>query len=250
MSSGYARVQQHDPGDGGGVAAAAPSFFQSLFSSPPRLDAAGAARAFAGSLRAQFDPHVPDFQGMVFDEAMATGQRTNRPVLIYLQSDLHGDTEDFLRSALCTAEVSEAARAVGFVCWAGRVHESSGFDVSRRLDACGFPFLAVFLPQASSGARGSAPARTLQRVWALEGGPVPSASALAADLRRWGSQARGVMEADDSVRRVQENSRSREREMREAQDRCVHCLPFSLAPTRLLTAAAMHACHVLHNVSP
>ena len=162
---------------------------------------------------------MPAFQSLGFDEAIVSGQRANRPVLIYLQSDLHGDTEDFLRGALCTQEVCEAVRSVGYVAWAGRVHERSGWEASVKLEAAGFPFLAVFMPQpARSG--GGAATRAL-RVWSMEGGALPAAAALAADLRRWGAQARGALEEASAGRRATERARSYEREIRDAQERCV-----------------------------
>lgn len=227
--SGYARVSQEDhppssrPVAPGATSAASPtaspSFFSSLFSAAARQDPAAAAASCADSLRSAYGPHVPGFQALGFDEAMVLGQRTSRPVLVYLQSDLHTDTEDFLRSTLCTAEVCEVVRSVGYVAWAGRVHEPSGWEASLKLEATGFPFLAVFMPQASSGARG--PSTRSVRVWAMEGSPVPSSAALAADLRRWGAQARGVLEEDSAGRRAQERARNVEREMRENQERSV-----------------------------
>ena len=214
--SGYQRVTQQDTADASAAAPAASPW--SLFSSTPAPPEAAAASAVASSLRGQYGPHVPAFQGLGFEEAMETGRRTSRPVLVYLQSDLHGDKEDFLRGSLCTPEVCEVVRSVGYVAWAGCVHEPSGWAASLRMEATGFPFLAVFMPQAAGGPR--AHTRSV-RVWSMEGGALPSATALAADLRRWGSQARGVLEEASAGRRAQESARNMEREMRENQERCV-----------------------------
>ena len=72
---------------------------------------------------------------------MREGQRRNCPVMVYLHSDLHGDTEDFLRGTLCTQEVCEAVQGVGYLSWVGRVHEKVGWEASLKLEAHAFPFL-------------------------------------------------------------------------------------------------------------
>jgi hypothetical protein len=167
----------------------------------------------ATELFSRYGPHVPSFSEGGFDEVMREGQRRNCPVMVYLHSDLHGDTEDFLRGTLCTQEVCEAVQGVGYLSWVGRVHERVGWEASLKLEAHAFPFLAVFMPQ-----EGPAGVRSV-RVWALEGGPLPSPTTLGGELRKWGSAARGVLEGAAATRAGAAAARNWERELRVTQER-------------------------------
>lgn len=156
---------------------------------------------------------MPLFSEGGFDEVMREGQRRNCPVMVYLHSDLHGDTEDFLRGTLCTQEVCEAVQGVGYLSWVGRVHEKVGWEASLKLEAHAFPFLAVFMPQ-----EGPAGVRSV-RVWAMEGGPLPTPTVLGGELRKWGSAARGVLEVAAATRAGAAAARNWERELRVTQER-------------------------------
>ena len=144
---------------------------------------------------------------------MRSAPPAGRPVLVYLHSELHADASEFLRSGLCTAEVSAALAAVGFVVWGGAVHEPSGWEAALRLEAAAFPFLGVYTPTAAGAAF------AFTRVWALEGGPLPAGAELAAVLRHVGGSARAASTRVAAAR----GAADMERQLREQQERCVGC---------------------------
>ncbi len=147
-----------------------------------------------------------------YSEALAAGRSRNCPVLLYLQSDLHADTSDFLKSTFCTRAVCEAVEREGVQAWGGRVHEPDGWEAALRLEASGFPFLGLYVQNGSSSSSSTV---KYKRLWAQEGGPLLSAEALAAEIRKACSSARaGVERVSASERHA-----NYERLVRETQER-------------------------------
>ena len=72
------------------------------------------------------------------------GAREDRSILIYLHSQIHGDTADFLKYGLCTPEVTQIIYDSNILCWAGSVHTVDGYDAAQKLGVTGYPFIGIY----------------------------------------------------------------------------------------------------------
>ena len=180
--------------------------------SPPT--AAAQARAFSDALLARFGAAlVPALEPTGFEQALQRGARESRAVLVYLHSDLHGDTAEFLRCAFCTAPLRDALRDGNALCWAGSVHAPDGLAAAAQLQVAGFPFLGVYTGDPGGGGGGSGRRAQYQQLWTHEG--LTTAAALAAELMRVTAATRARLEAARQLARA----RDAEREMAAEQDR-------------------------------
>lgn len=215
------------------AAAAAPSFLSTLLRNPRAAlaslfadDAAGAAstpasraREFVDGLQRSYGPHVPAFRECALSEALAACDAECRPLLVYLQSDLHEDAQSFASGALCMQPFCDFVNS-RFILWGASVHGVDGYDASLRFDADAYPFLAVYTLGRGSTAR----APKYARVWAHDGGFLPAAD-LVARIQGGCEQVLTQMETLQAERLAREHDRElraeqeRQYEEAEAEDR-------------------------------
>jgi FAS-associated factor 2 len=153
---------------------------------------------------------LPSFAESSDKEALQRCERELKPVLVYLHSDIHGDSAAFVRGTLTHPELVAFANE-NFICWAANVHEIDGCEAAARYSAAGFPFVGVFaLAPGSTSTRPK-----YQRVCALEG--YATGPELLAKLQAGSAAALTRLETMAAERA----SRVYERQLREEQDRCV-----------------------------
>ncbi len=136
---------------------------------------------------------------------------------MYLHSPLHGDTEPFLRSCLCTADAKQAAADLGIVVWGGDVGTADGYEAAQKLRVTGFPFLGLYdavrsSSSSSSSSSGASRTQYAER-WRSEG--LLTSRELVASLRRIG----GALQGQRDAQRAQEMAREEERGWQRDQER-------------------------------
>lgn len=107
----------------------------------------------------RYGPRHPAFVELGWRQAGEQAQRESRFLLVYLHSSGHDDTPAFCRTVLCAPEVVEYVDR-HFTCWGGDLHQPEAFQLSGRLQATTFPYVALL---TSSGSR-------VELVMAVQGG--------------------------------------------------------------------------------
>lgn len=98
---------------------------------------------------------MPVFRG-TYVEALRECLQAQKPLLVYLHSDLHQDSDLFLRTVLASSELSQLVQSLGLLLWVGSAHEADGFEAATRFDATGYPYLGLLAPAPSSSVGGQA----------------------------------------------------------------------------------------------
>lgn len=119
--------------------------------------AAGSGRReherFVSSFEARYGTTHPAFFAGTFLEAAAFARSRFQLLVVYLHSEMHGDTPQFCSATLCSPAVV-AFLGERFVVWAGDVREKEGFAISNALRASEFPFVGVILANTHNGRPG------------------------------------------------------------------------------------------------
>jgi FAS-associated factor 2 len=195
-----------------------------LVSNPPRppLTVTQQAAEFIQHLRVKYqssggiggDESVfPPFEQSGFELALQRGARENRAVLIYIHSDLHGDTDEFVRNVFLTSSVANIIRSNQLIVWGGSVHSIDGLSATVALQVTGFPFLGLYTGYGSVSGGGSSNQRArYAQIWMHEG--LLTANELVATLTRLTASTRDSLERV----RLQQNERNAERVMRNEQE--------------------------------
>jgi FAS-associated factor 2 len=108
---------------------------------------------FLAAFETRYGPIHPPFFAGSYAEAVAAARASFRLLLVYLHSELHGDTAQFCSQTLCAPPVVSFV-AERFVVWGGDVREPEGFALSNAIRASEFPFVAVVF--ANAGRSGGA----------------------------------------------------------------------------------------------
>jgi len=92
----------------------------------------------------------PPFHNGSFSEAVRAAEQRQLPLFVYLHSDQHEDTDSFCKNTLCTVSVCTYLRE-NCVCWAGNIRSPEAFQLSQRVRATSFPYVALLAPTQRSG---------------------------------------------------------------------------------------------------
>ena len=170
---------------------------------------AQSSRAFVARLASIGRSTALEFFTGSYSEALRQGSRESRPVLLYLHSDLHEDSDDFVKDVLFAAEVQSLIRANNMIVWAGSVHYLDGFEASSRFGVSAYPFATVCVP-ASTTRTGQ---QQYAKLWSCGGLPPLQefVSSLRASVGRFTTQV--------EVARAEESAVLQERELAQEQDR-------------------------------
>lgn len=175
-------------------------------------NAVQASREFATRLSRTGIASPPEFFAGTYSEALRQASRDSRPVLLYLHSDLHSDSEEFVRDIIFTDAVKNVIRQNNLIVWAGNVHDLDGSEAAARFGVTAYPFAAVCVPASTS--------RTGQpqyaKIWSCAGLPALGefVSSLEASVGRYTTQV--------EVERAEQAALMQERELAHEQDRRVH----------------------------
>jgi FAS-associated factor 2 len=171
-------------------------------------------RQFMNHLRSTYlntSARLPTFQETSVEEALAQSNRTLKPLLIYLHTDLHEASAQFVRQTLSDPVFCDFIEQT-FVVWGASVHNTDGFAAASKFSAAGFPFIGVYAPV--TGSTVSRP--KYQRVWSHEDGFVTT-NALKTSLQ---GACASVLTSLETIQ-ADRQSQIFERQLREDQDRYV-----------------------------
>lgn len=154
----------------------------------------------------------PPFEQSGFELALQKGARENRAVLVYIHSDLHGDTAEFVSKVLLTSSVANIIRSGQLIVWGGSVHSVDGLSATVALQVTGFPFLGLYTGYGSVSSGNSQQRARYAQIWTHEG--LLSVNELVATLTRLTASTRDTLERT----RLQQNERNAERVMRNEQE--------------------------------
>mmetsp|Transcript_39451 Transcript_39451/g.63964 ORF Transcript_39451/g.63964 Transcript_39451/m.63964 type:complete len:453 (+) Transcript_39451:29-1387(+) len=84
----------------------------------------------------------PPFLPCSYDGAVEQAKREFRFLIIYLHSEMHSDTDKFCRETLCSENLVDFISS-NFLIWGGSINEPEAYQLSSKLTASTYPFLAV-----------------------------------------------------------------------------------------------------------
>ena len=110
----------------------------------PRRVAVDTGTQFVGIFEEEYgDEHVQFVSGS-FRTAAAQARSRNRPLLVYLHSEVHQATDTFCTDVLCNDSVAGYLDE-HFVVWAGSIQRGTdAFQLNQQFQATTYPFVVVF----------------------------------------------------------------------------------------------------------
>jgi len=109
---------------------------------PEEKSALYATGMFIRNFEEKYGESHPKFFEGSYEQAISKARSRFKFLLVYLHSPMHVDTDTFCKHVLCSEEMINFVDD-NFILWGGDVTVSQGFDLTYRLGACTFPFLAV-----------------------------------------------------------------------------------------------------------
>ncbi|CAG8515813.1 9005_t:CDS:2 [Paraglomus occultum] len=112
-------------------------------------------RATAEKFKREFEEkhgqRHPDFFAGGYLQALDQAKRNFQFLVVILQSDEHYDTEKFNSETLTSPLLIDFFRENNFIVWGGNVRESEAYQVSHKLRATTYPFVATIVYQQIPG---------------------------------------------------------------------------------------------------
>jgi FAS-associated factor 2 len=196
------------------------SFIQQVFlPSSETQTPASLARSFAESLRIRYgSEHCPLFLESSYAEALQQSDRQFKPLIVYLHSELHADTSEFIQSKLFNPLISHYLKE-HFLVWGASINKPDGYDASFRFEASGYPFLGIYCITSTSTPQKP----QYQRLWVYQGNVDVTIDELLNSLTKVSRKADGFLggiQAERLVRDADRNMRlEQERAYAEAEER-------------------------------
>lgn len=119
-----------------------------IFPCPRERDRIGNAHLLK-QLRSTYGALLPNFVEGTYSNAESRARDANRLLFVYLHAPDHVNTDEFLRTTLCTEGVRNFLND-HFTCWTGSVSSIEAYKLSEVLVATSFPFVALLAPQRAS----------------------------------------------------------------------------------------------------
>ena len=105
------------------------------------------ARIFINDFNQKYGFQHPTFLGLSYQNAVSLAFRSHKPLLVYIHSPLHEDSNTFCEDILCTQNISHIIDE-NLCFWAGNIWSTEAYAISNQLKASCFPFLAVLVCQS------------------------------------------------------------------------------------------------------
>lgn len=103
------------------------------------------AQEETAALKLLLPPEQPDFYMGSLEEAIQQCRELKKFLVVYLHSEMHQDSANFVEKVLCTEAITAVLNR-NFVVWAGDISMAGAYMVSLKLHVDGFPALCVFCP--------------------------------------------------------------------------------------------------------
>ena len=114
---------------------------------PTSLNRDADTRKFITEFNGEYGSQHPVFADGSYQSAVAQAFRQSKFLLIYLHSPMHEDTPKFCHQVMCTQTFTDYSNE-NFICWAGRIWDAEGYDLSSQLRVTSYPFLALLVCQS------------------------------------------------------------------------------------------------------